>query len=66
MVVTPELLVSFPILRQLPEDVLVSLAQKSTLKKFTRRGIVLNAGLQGDMVCFLFEGRTIYRNALCK
>lgn len=57
MVVTPELLSAFPILKPLPKTVLAPLAEKSSLKKFSRRGIVLSAGEQEDMVCFLFEGR---------
>lgn len=57
MVVTPELLSAFPILKPLPKTVLSHLAELSTLKKFSRRGIVLNAGEQEDYVSFLFEGR---------
>tara|TARA_B110000858_G_scaffold198524_1_gene266217 strand:- start:26658 stop:27368 length:711 start_codon:yes stop_codon:yes gene_type:complete len=57
MAVTPELLSSFPLLKTLPEDLLVQLAQQSTLRKFARRGIVLNAGAQEEHICFLFEGR---------
>ena len=57
MVVTPELLRSFPILKPLADDVLTQLAQQSTLRKFVRRGIVLNAGQREEMICFLFEGR---------
>lgn len=57
MVVTPELLSTFPILRPLPEAVLGSLAALSTIRKFARRGIVLEAGKHEENVCFLFEGR---------
>jgi CRP-like cAMP-binding protein len=57
MIATPELLRAFPILKPLPLAVLENLAKKSILKKFSRRGIVLNAGEQADAVCFLFEGR---------
>lgn len=57
MAVTPELLSSFPLLKTLPQDLLVQLAQQSTLRKFARRGIVLNAGTQEEHICFLFEGR---------
>lgn len=57
MAVTSELLRSFPILKPLPENLLDQLAQQSTLRKFTRRGIVLNAGAREDYICFLFEGR---------
>ena len=57
MVVTPELLGSFPILKPLSADVLIELAPQCTLHKFARRGIVLNAGKQEDSLCFLFEGR---------
>jgi len=57
MVVTPELLSSFAILKALPEAVLTELAQQSSLLKFARRGIVLNAGKKEEQLCFLFEGR---------
>jgi len=57
MVVTPELLSAFPILKPLPKPVLAHLAGHSSLQKFTRRGIVRTAGEQEDTVCFLFEGR---------
>jgi CRP/FNR family cyclic AMP-dependent transcriptional regulator len=56
-VVTPELLSTFPILKPLPNEILTQLAGLSTLRKFARRGIVLNAGVQEEAVCFLFEGR---------
>lgn len=57
MVVTPELLSTFPILRPLPEATLGALAAQCSLRKFARRGVVLNAGVQESFVCFLFEGR---------
>lgn len=57
MAVTPELLSSFAILKPLPEAVLSQLAQQSSLRKFARRGIVLNAGKKEEHLCFLFEGR---------
>lgn len=57
MVVTPELLSAFPILKPLPRQVLIHLAEQSSLKKFARRGIALNAGEREESVCFLFEGR---------
>lgn len=57
MVVTPELLSTFPILRPLPEPLLKQLAPMCSLRKFARRGIVLNAGEKEEQVCFLFEGR---------
>ena len=57
MVVTPELLSAFPILKPLPKAVLINLAANSTLEKFSRRGIVLSAGERKGAVCFLFEGR---------
>ena len=57
MVVTPELLSAFPILRPLPQAILIHLAKESTLKKFSRRGIVISAGEREEFVCFLFEGR---------
>lgn len=57
MVVTPELLRSFSILKTLADDDLLALAQQSALRKFSRRAIVLNAGEKEEHVCLLFEGR---------
>lgn len=57
MVVTPELLSIFPVLKPLPEAILRQLAPLCSLRKFARRGIVLNAGQVEEHVCFLFEGR---------
>jgi CRP/FNR family transcriptional regulator, cyclic AMP receptor protein len=57
MVVTPDLLRSFSVLKRLADNDLLGLAQRSSLRKFTRRGIVLNAGEKEDHVCLLFEGR---------
>jgi CRP/FNR family cyclic AMP-dependent transcriptional regulator len=57
IVVTPELLSAFPILKPLPHDILRQLAALSSLRRFARRGIVLNAGVNEEAVCFLFEGR---------
>lgn len=57
MAVTPELLSSFLLLKTLPKDLLAQLAQQSSLRKFARRAIVLNAGVREDHICFLFEGR---------
>ena len=57
MVITPELLSTFPILQPLPDTVLLELAGNSRLEKFRRRGIVLSAGTHEECLCFLFEGR---------
>lgn len=57
MVVTPELLGFFPLLKALPQEALANLAQQSTLEKYARRAVVLNAGVRENHVCFLFEGR---------
>ncbi len=57
MLVTPELLSSFPILKPLHREVLSQLAQQSSVQKLARRAVVLRAGVAEDMVCFLFEGR---------
>jgi len=57
MVVTPELLRSFSILKTLADDDLTGLAQQSSLRKYTRRAIVLSAGEKEEHVCLLFEGR---------
>ncbi len=57
MVVTPELLSFFPLLKPLPEGILAQLAQQATVQKFARRAVVLNAGFEENQVCLLFEGR---------
>ena len=57
MVVTPELLSFFPLLKSLPLEVRVRLAQQSSVQKYARRAVVLNAGVRENHVCLLFEGR---------
>lgn len=57
MQVTPELLGTFAGLKPLPQATLVHLAQQSSVRKFARRAVVLNAGVREESVCFLFEGR---------
>jgi CRP-like cAMP-binding protein len=57
MAVSAELLNAFPMLQGLSQDALNQLASQSTLRKFSRRGIILNAGKNEGFVCFLFEGR---------
>jgi CRP-like cAMP-binding protein len=57
MVVTPELLSFFPLLKSLPAGSLAQLAQQSTVERHARRAVVLNAGKNENRVCFLFEGR---------
>ena len=44
-------------LQGLADKSLAQLSSQSVLRKFSRRGIVLNAGKQEGFVCFLFEGR---------
>lgn len=55
--ITPDLLRRFPVLKPLPESVLLQLARQSTIKKCARRAIVLNAGVREEFLCFLFDGR---------
>lgn len=57
MVVTPELLSFFPLLKPLAPGSLAQLASQCSLQKFARRAVVLNAGVHEGHVCFLFEGR---------
>lgn len=57
MVVTPELLSVFPLLRPLPAERLAQLAPECSMQRYARRAVVLQAGVQEDKVCFLFEGR---------
>lgn len=57
MVVTPELLSVFPLLRLLPASGRARLAQQSLMERFARRAVVLKAGEREERVCFLFEGR---------
>jgi len=57
MAVTLELLGAFPILNSLPESTLTTIADNSSIRKFSRRGVVMAAGDIEESVCFLFEGR---------
>jgi CRP/FNR family transcriptional regulator, cyclic AMP receptor protein len=57
MVVTPELLSFFPLLKSLPQEVLARLATQSSVERHARRAVVLNAGVQENHICLLFEGR---------
>jgi len=57
MVVTPDLLKAFSILEPFPEPALNRLAECSSLQRYARRSVVLNAGETEGFVCFLFEGR---------
>ena len=57
MVVTPQLLKTFPLLSGLPDATLDELAAQSSVRKAPRRAIVLNAGQNEEQLCFLFEGR---------
>jgi CRP/FNR family cyclic AMP-dependent transcriptional regulator len=57
MVVTPELLRFFPLLKTLPQASLEQLAALCSVQRLARRAVVLEAGSQPNEVCFLFEGR---------
>jgi CRP/FNR family cyclic AMP-dependent transcriptional regulator len=57
MVVTPELLRFFPLLKPLPQASLEQLAPACSVQRLARRAVVLQAGLLEQQVCFLFEGR---------
>lgn len=57
MVVTPELLRFFPLLKGLPQASLEHLAPLCTVQRLARRAVVLQAGSLKHEVCFLFEGR---------
>jgi len=57
MVVTPALLRSFPLLKPLADSTLEHLARLSSVDKYPRRAVVLNAGKCETQVPFLFEGR---------
>ena len=57
MLVTPDLLRTFPLFETLGAEDLNYLAQRSQIERFARRAVILNAGSQEDRVCFLFEGR---------
>ncbi|MBB1488219.1 Crp/Fnr family transcriptional regulator [Oceanospirillum sediminis] len=57
MAVSTELLKYFPVLKGVSEPALEELASQSVLRKFARRGVVINAGDQSEYLCFLFEGR---------
>ena len=57
MVVTPQLLKTFPLLSGLPDATLDDVAAQSSVRKAARRAIVLNAGQNEEQIYFLFEGR---------
>jgi len=57
MLITPELLRTFPVLAPLSDRALQQLAVQSNLKKIARRAIILSAGVREESLCFLFEGR---------
>ncbi len=57
MAVSIELLQRFDVLRNLSRATLTKLAEHSTLRKISRRGIIINGGQQEESLCFLFEGR---------
>lgn len=57
MIVTPELLRFFPLLKSLPAASLEQLAPLCTVQRLARRAVVLQAGAMRQEVCFLFEGR---------
>ena len=57
MIVTPELLQTFSILEPFNGPTLSRLAACSSLQRYARRSVVLNAGEPEGCVCFLFEGR---------
>lgn len=57
MSVSIELLKNFDLLASLPEDALLLMAEKATLKQYARREVVLSAGLKDELICFVFEGR---------
>lgn len=57
MVVTPQLLSFFPLLKSLSDGTLAQLAQQASVEKLSRRAVVLNANVKEERICFLFEGR---------
>lgn len=57
MIVTPEMLKTFPVLKSLSDKTLGRLAEQSSIGKFSRREVVLDPGKPQDQLCFLFEGR---------
>jgi len=57
MVVTSQLLKTFPLLSGLPDATLDEVAAQSSVRKAARRAIVLKAGQNEEQICFLFEGR---------
>ena len=57
MIVTPELLSFFPLLKPLGPDGLAALAQVARADKHARRAVLLNAGEESSQLCLLFEGR---------
>lgn len=57
MVVTAELIRTFPIFKSVPAKSTQAIANSSKIQKFNRRAVVLTAGRREEGVCFLFEGR---------
>lgn len=57
MAVSIELLQRFPILANISDNSLATLAERSMLRAIARRGIVINGGQQEESLCFLFEGK---------
>jgi CRP-like cAMP-binding protein len=57
MVVTPELLRFFPLLKTLPQASLEQLSPLCSIQRLARRAIILKAGAEPNEVCLLFEGR---------
>jgi len=56
MAVHPSLLLQFALLRHVPAEALPDLAQRSALKSFAKRELVLNKGAPATQLGFLLEG----------
>jgi len=57
MIVTIELLKTFPVFKSLEDKSIAALAKHSVAEKYSRRAMVLTAGKEERNLCFLFEGR---------
>ena len=57
MIATPDLLKRFSLFQGLSDKDLKYLCASSSVERHARRSVILNAGVQENRICMLFEGR---------
>tara|TARA_E500000331_G_scaffold61328_1_gene55896 strand:- start:724 stop:1419 length:696 start_codon:yes stop_codon:yes gene_type:complete len=57
MIATPDLLKRFSLFQGLSDKDLEYLCASSSVERHARRSVILNAGVQENRICMLFEGR---------